>query len=140
MMYNLVIIVILVMLLFLLSHDTKFAALFTKNHSFQIIVGIILLYFSLNQINFGILLVVTVLLMLRYSYINTNILGPLQNRYKTPLLKDLHNIIEKMGDVDTVTSPIEKEELSSIIKTELTQLFKDMDRKMDSIIDKKHNM
>lgn len=134
MMYNLVIIVILVMLLFLLSHDTKFAALFTKNHSFQIIVGIILLYFSLNQINFGILLVVTVLLMLRYSYINTNILGPLQNRYKTPLLKDLHNIIEKMGDVE------EKEDVSSIIKTELTQLFKDMDRKMDSIIDKKHNM
>jgi len=150
-MYNLLIVVALVMILFFLSHDKKFAKLFTKNTSFQVIAAIIVAYFSLNQINFGILLVVTVLMVLRYSYFNSNVLAPLKEKYKTPLIKDIHRIIEKFGDSDEeeeeqaqsmamvpfINHIIENDRQEIDISAqneELKYLFADLDQKMNSMI------
>lgn len=140
-MYNLVIVVVLVMLLFFLSHDKKFGKLFTKNGSLQVIAAIVLAYFSLNRINFGILLIVTVLMILRYSYFNSNVLAPLKDKYKTPLIKDIHRIIEKFGDEDDEPEPKPQPQTEQVIdvKTqndELKMIFADLDKKMNSMINK----
>lgn len=160
-MYNISVVIVLILIIFFLSNDKKFSKLFNRNRSLQIIVGLILAYFSLNNINFGILLVTTIFMVLRYSYINSNLLYPLKDR--SPIIKDLHKLIEKFSDgTEDDDNTVKSRLLEQILKTgqgsisddieinkdedvsldikaqndELKRLFADLDKKMNSMLNK----
>jgi hypothetical protein len=105
-----------------------------------------------------VILVILILLALRYSYIGNNLLSKYRNH--SPIIKDVHKLIEQFGDVDDDSDHgADKNEYTSIdrhdeidtekisndidyekwldIKTEneeLKKLFTDLDEKIGKII------
>ena len=54
-----------------------------------------IVYFAMNKINFGIILVAILFIILRYSHFNDRVLGPYCE--KSPLIKDLYDLIDRFS-------------------------------------------